>query len=58
MAEIPIGTRKQKLYPESETRYFLRDAPTTILFDLNPEGKATGLEFITTIVHWRRDKAQ
>jgi CubicO group peptidase (beta-lactamase class C family) len=58
MAEIPIGTRKQKLYPESETRYFLRDAPTTILFDLNPEGKATGLEFITTIVHWHRDKAQ
>ena len=58
MAEIPLGTRKQKLYPESETRYFLRDAPTTILFDLNAEGEATGLEFITTIVHWHRDKAQ
>lgn len=58
MAEIPLGTRKQKLYPESETQYFLRDAPTTILFDLNAQGKATGLEFITTMVHWHRDKAQ
>jgi len=58
MAEIPRGTRKQKLYPESETRYFLRDSPTTIVFDLNPEGKANGLEFITTIVHLHRDKVQ
>jgi CubicO group peptidase (beta-lactamase class C family) len=58
MAEIPRGTRKQKLYPESETRYFLRDSPTTIVFDLNPEGKANGLEFITTVVHSHKDKAQ
>jgi CubicO group peptidase (beta-lactamase class C family) len=58
MAEVPIGTRKQKLFPESATRYFLRDVPTTIVFDLNNEMKATGLEFITTVVHWHRDKAR
>jgi hypothetical protein len=58
MTEIPRRTRKQKLYPESENRYFLRDSPTTIVFDLNPEGKANGLEFITTIVHRHLDKAQ
>ena len=58
VAEIPLGTRKQKLFPESTTQYFLRDVPTTIVFDLDSKGKATGLEFITTVVHWHRDKAQ
>jgi CubicO group peptidase (beta-lactamase class C family) len=56
VAEIPLGTRKQKLIPESDTRFFLRDGPTTIIFDENPDGRVTGLEFVTNIVHWHRDK--
>ena len=56
MAEIPLGTRKQELLPESATQYFLRDEPTRIVFDVDSNGKATGLEFITTMVHWHRDK--
>ena len=42
MAEIPLGTRKQELLPESDTQYFLRDAPTRVIFDVNSDGKATG----------------
>ena len=58
MAQIPQGTKEQKLYPESEIRYFLRDSPTILVFDLNADGKVTGLEFITSVVHWHRDKSQ
>ena len=56
MAEIPLGSKAQELFPESETQYFLRDAPTRIIFDVNPDGSVTGLEFITTYVHWHREK--
>ncbi|WP_263351301.1 serine hydrolase [Acidicapsa acidisoli] len=56
MAEIPLGSKAQELFPESNTQYFLRDAPTRVIFDVNTEGKVTGLEFITTYVHWHRDK--
>jgi CubicO group peptidase (beta-lactamase class C family) len=56
MAEIPLGTRKQELLPESDTQYFLRDGPTRLIFDMNSDGKATGLEFVTSMVHWHRDK--
>ena len=56
MAEIPLGSRPQELLPESDTQYFLRDAPTRVIFDLKPDGSVTGLEFITTYVHWHRDK--
>jgi hypothetical protein len=56
MAEIPLGTRKQELLPESDTQYFLRDGPTRVIFDMNSDGKATGLEFVTSMVHWHRDK--
>ena len=56
MAEIPLGSKAQELFPESETQYFLRDAPTRVVFDVNPDGSVTGLEFITTYVHWHRDK--
>jgi hypothetical protein len=57
MAEVPIGTRKQELLPESATQYFLRDEPTRIVFDVDSNGRATGLEFITTMVQWHRDKS-
>jgi CubicO group peptidase (beta-lactamase class C family) len=56
MAEIPLGSKAEELFPESETQYFLRDAPTRVVFDVNPDGSVTGLEFITTYVHWHRDK--
>jgi CubicO group peptidase (beta-lactamase class C family) len=56
MAEIPLGSMPQELLPESDTQYFLRDAPTRILFDVKPDGSATGLEFITSYVHWHREK--
>lgn len=56
MAEIPLGSKAQELFPESDTQYFLRDEPTRIIFDVNPNGSVTGLEFITTYVHWHRDK--
>ncbi len=56
MAEIPLGSESTELLPESETRYFLRDAPTTIVFTKTPSGKTTGLEFITNVVHLHRDK--
>ena len=56
MAEIPLGSKAQELFPESDTQYFLRDDPTRVIFDLNRDGSATGLEFITNYVHWHRDK--
>jgi CubicO group peptidase (beta-lactamase class C family) len=56
MAEIPVGTRKQVLYPESAVRYFLRDTATTITFDLDSTGRPTGLDFVTPIGHSHRNK--
>jgi CubicO group peptidase (beta-lactamase class C family) len=56
MAEIPLGTKQQELLPESDTQYFLRDGPTRIIFDVNSNGQATGVEFITSMVHWHRDR--
>jgi hypothetical protein len=56
MAEIPIGSEPQELFPESDTQYFLRDDPTSVIFDVNTDGKVTGLEFITDYVHWHREK--
>ena len=56
MAEIPLGSKAQELFPESDTQYFLRDAPTRVIFDVNADGSVTGLEFITTYVHWHREK--
>lgn len=49
MAEVPIGTQKQVLYPESRVQYFLRDVATTVIFKINPNGRPRGLEFITPI---------
>ena len=57
-AEIPMGSQPAEIFPESNVRYFLRDAPTTLAFDLGPTGKATGVEFITSIVRWHRSRTQ
>ena len=51
MAEIPIGSHPQRLYPESETRFFVLDGPQELLFDRDPQGNTTKVEFITTIAH-------
>lgn len=56
MAEIPIGSKTQELFPESDTQYFLRDIGTRIIFDVKADGSVTGLEFITAYVHWHREK--
>jgi CubicO group peptidase (beta-lactamase class C family) len=56
MAEIPLGSKAQELFPESDTQYFLRDEPTRVVFDVNKDESATGLEFITTYGHSHRDK--
>jgi len=56
MAEIPIGSKTQELFPESDAQYFLRDIGTRIIFDVKADGSVTGLEFITTYVHWHREK--
>jgi CubicO group peptidase (beta-lactamase class C family) len=56
MAEIPLGSKAQELLPESDTQYFLRDEPTSVIFDVNTGGSVTGLEFITTYVHWHRER--
>ncbi len=49
MAEIPLGTQKQQLYPETPTQFFILDSPTTLVFDQDDSGKTTGIEFITTM---------
>jgi CubicO group peptidase (beta-lactamase class C family) len=56
IAEIPLGSRPQELFPESETEFFLLDIGTRIIFDVKADGSVTGLEFITGYVHWHRDK--
>jgi hypothetical protein len=49
MAEIPLGSKAQELFPESHTQYFPRDEPTRVIFDVNTDGSVTGLNFITTL---------
>jgi len=51
MAEIPVGSRPQRLYPESQTRFFVLDGPQELLFDRDQQGNTTKVEFITTITH-------
>ena len=42
MVEIPLGSKAQELFPESDTQYFLSDDPTSVIFDLNPDGSVAG----------------
>lgn len=51
MAEIPIGSTPQRLYAESQTRFFVLDQPQELLFDRDSQGNVPSVEFITTIVH-------
>lgn len=44
MAEIPVGSRPQRLYVEPETRFFVLDGPQELLFDRDPQGKTTNVE--------------
>lgn len=58
VAEIPAGTRPAQLYPESQTRYFLRDFPTTLVFNIGSTGRASEVEFITTVVDLHLKRTQ
>jgi CubicO group peptidase (beta-lactamase class C family) len=51
MAEIPIGSHPQRLYPASQTRFFVLDGPQELSFDRDQQGDVTGVEFSTTITH-------
>lgn len=51
MAEIPKGGPVVQLYPESATKYFLRDSPTEVSFDQTPEGDIEAAEFVTPMSH-------
>lgn len=49
-AEIPAGSRPQRLYAESSTHFFVLDGPQELLFDID-DGKVDGVEFITPMTH-------
>lgn len=49
-AEIPEGSRPQRLYAESPTRFFVLDGPQELQFDTNGQ-KVGGVEFITPMGH-------
>lgn len=51
MAEIPIGSIPQRLYPESQTRFFVLDGPQELSFDRDKQGNVTDVVFSTTIAH-------
>lgn len=51
IAEIPVGSRPQRLYPESETRFFVLDGPQELVFDRDQQGNTAKVEFNTTIAH-------
>lgn len=57
-AEIPIGAMPQRLYPESETHYFVLDGPQELSFDLNDERVVTGVEFITPMGRHSLEKSK
>jgi hypothetical protein len=46
-AEIPVGSTPQRLYPESQTHYFVLDGPQELEFDVDAQQVVTGVEFIT-----------
>ncbi|HEY0161121.1 MAG TPA: serine hydrolase domain-containing protein [Edaphobacter sp.] len=48
-AEIPNGSTPARLYPESQTHFFVLDAPQELDFDVDAEQNVTGVEFITSI---------
>jgi hypothetical protein len=50
-AEIPKGSTPARLYPESQTRFFVLDEPQELDFDVDAEQNVTGVEFITSMDH-------
>lgn len=51
MAEIPVGSSPQRLYPESETRFFVLNGPQELSFDRDKQGNVTDVVFSTAIAH-------
>jgi CubicO group peptidase (beta-lactamase class C family) len=49
-AEIPEGTRPQRLFAESPTKFFVLDGPQELQFDVEGQ-KVNGVEFITPMSH-------
>lgn len=56
-AEIPAGSPPARLYPESPTHFFVLDGPQELLFLLDSQRNATGVEFITPMGHHTLDKS-
>ena len=46
-AEVPTGSSPQRLYPETDRKFFLLNMPSKLIFDKNDAGVVTGLEFVT-----------
>ncbi len=55
-AEIPEGSRPQRLYAESPTRFFVLDGPQQLSFKANNEGTVTTVDFITPMNHLKLTK--
>jgi CubicO group peptidase (beta-lactamase class C family) len=57
-AEIPIGSTPQRLYPESQTHYFVLDGPQELSFDEDAQQVVTGVELITPMSHSSLEKSK
>jgi hypothetical protein len=57
-AEIPVGSTPQRLYPESQTHYFVLDGPQELEFDVDAQQVVTGVEFITPMGHHALGKSK
>jgi CubicO group peptidase (beta-lactamase class C family) len=57
-AEIPVGSTPKRLYPESQTHYFVLDGPQELSFDVDAQQVVTGVEFITPMGHHSLEKSK
>jgi CubicO group peptidase (beta-lactamase class C family) len=57
-AEIPAGSTPQRLYPESQTHYFVLDGPQELSFDVDAQQVVTGVEFTTPMGHHSLEKSK
>jgi CubicO group peptidase (beta-lactamase class C family) len=57
-AEIPVGSTPQRLYPESQTHYFVLDGPQELSFDVDAKQTATSVQFITPMGHHSLEKSE
>jgi hypothetical protein len=55
-AEIPVGSKPQTLYAESETHFFVLDGPQELSFNVNEQQSVQDIDFITPInrIHLKR----